>query len=408
MYPTVNFGSAISDFNRSSTEYYIEVVDYMEGASDLNSAILRLNTELLAGNGPDLIYFFGLSPYAYANKGYLENLYAWMEADPELDRSRLWGLEALETDGALYTAMSGFTLNTLVCLEDGPVTESSWDLQAFQSLGESCEDGRPMICNVPRNSFLSTALTTALPALLSPETASCQFETDWFIAILEEAARMPEQPAAADNTTVDEVPAWLREGRSLLLQADLCSPRDLATLEAAVGQPLSLVGWSTGDGSPGSVLEPDVQLGMSVHGRNKAGAWAFLRYLLFDEEQQYKVSLQEIPVLREAFDTAAQALLHPFSEFDPEDVIPGESGGFFVDGVFYDLTYDPTPLITQRQYDMTVAAVESARFVQDTANPLWAIVSQEAEKMFAEGFSAADTARNIQSRAALYMSEQFS
>ena len=80
--------SKIIDFNKSSDKYRIEIKDYSEfnTADDYQAGLTKLNTEIAAGNVPDILNVSGLPIQQYSAKGLLEDLYPYIDADEELNR----------------------------------------------------------------------------------------------------------------------------------------------------------------------------------------------------------------------------------------------------------------------------------------------------------------------------------
>ncbi len=78
----------IQRFNKCNTTCRIEAKDYSGGdLHNIEAAKTRLNTELLAGTVPDILYLSGgVSGAALAKKGVLEDLYPMLDADEGLSR----------------------------------------------------------------------------------------------------------------------------------------------------------------------------------------------------------------------------------------------------------------------------------------------------------------------------------
>lgn len=103
---------AIDAFNRTHEDVQIEVRDYLDAEG--NGDKTRLLTEIISGKGPDIIdmgssrdAFTTLLPYQrMAWAGYWENLWPYIDNDPELGRDALLEppLKAAEVEGGLYIA----------------------------------------------------------------------------------------------------------------------------------------------------------------------------------------------------------------------------------------------------------------------------------------------------------------
>ena len=113
---------------RSPTTLSAQVRDYFDdGDSSGRSGKERLLTEIGAGKIPDIIdlgrgssYYISVLPYeSLVHKGILEDLWPYIENDPELGREGVLEapLKAAEVDGGLYTIFSKVGINTLVGAE---------------------------------------------------------------------------------------------------------------------------------------------------------------------------------------------------------------------------------------------------------------------------------------------------
>ena len=99
----------IVKFNRSNDKYRIEVVDYSEYNNEENgydAGLTKLNTEIMAGNIPDILDISSVNYVQLASKGLIEDLYPYIDADEELNREDFFEnvLAAMEVDGKLYAA----------------------------------------------------------------------------------------------------------------------------------------------------------------------------------------------------------------------------------------------------------------------------------------------------------------
>ena len=103
--------AAVADFNSTSKSCFISVTEYMPQGSGYDTELqeqagLRMVTALMAGKVPDIILLSGqdLPIRRMEAQGMLEDLWPYIDADPELGRDALMTrpLEALEYEGGLY------------------------------------------------------------------------------------------------------------------------------------------------------------------------------------------------------------------------------------------------------------------------------------------------------------------
>jgi hypothetical protein len=84
--------------------------------------------------------------------------------------------------------------------------------------------------------------------------------------------------------------------------------------------------------------------------KNAEGAWEFIKYVISDSELQEEISATAFPIIQKNSDQQIEVLLHPFAEFkECGNHIIDDNGGFYADGVYYDIPYDTTPLIDEKQ-----------------------------------------------------------
>lgn len=74
---------AVDRFNRTHDDVQILVKDYYGSAEDRGKNYERLLSEMAAGQVPDIIDLAGFSYHQMVRKGYLEDLWPYIENDPD-------------------------------------------------------------------------------------------------------------------------------------------------------------------------------------------------------------------------------------------------------------------------------------------------------------------------------------
>ncbi len=352
---------AVTAFNNSQDAYRVVLKDYSydeQTGAYLDyydtAGLAQLGLDIASGEGPDILALDAAPVYQYIKDGLLEDLYPYIDADPDIGREDLDGtlLAALETEGALYELAPVAQLRTLIAAPgalDG--VELAWsallerfDQDAFAGEGGSglleagvCGDGSPFV---------------------DWEKGVCDFENDEFLALLA-LAKGAEQPAESG-------------GAALLVRSVFGG----AALAQNAGE-LGLAGQVPAlRGLPGRegeryLLSPLMDFGILAQSEHKDGAWAFLRTLLTEPNGMWLghflakdagadapapegLSAEELAQLDQAADAAFSA-----------------AGGVF-------------------HRDMYVAA----------------ILREETAPYFAGQAGAEDAASAIQNRVSLYLSER--
>ncbi len=112
----INMKQAIRDYQKQNTDVYVEYVIGMSGQDGMTreDAIRNLNTEILSGEGPDLLVLDGLPINSYMEKGILEDLspiFANQLKDKEYFENIL---NAYKKDDKLYAVPSRFSVPLLI------------------------------------------------------------------------------------------------------------------------------------------------------------------------------------------------------------------------------------------------------------------------------------------------------
>ena len=155
------------------------VVDYYR-----DNAYDRLCTELLAGDGPDVLNLYGLS--LPPDSPYLEDLYPYLDDDPDLSRDDLVPavLSSLEVDGALRSLPATFDVVTLSAKTADVGEANRWTLEEMRAAlarhpGQHLLPGEftrteflKWIADVSTGEFIDWASHTASCTWASPPTAS--------------------------------------------------------------------------------------------------------------------------------------------------------------------------------------------------------------------------------------------
>ena len=401
--------SRIIDFNRTNGKYRIEIRDYGQynTGDDGSAGLTRLNTEIGAGSVPDILDVRGLPIRQYGAKGLLEDLWPYIESDPDLGREALVEsvFRAAEQDGALYQIFDGFTIATAAGASQVVGDRTRWTmdelLAALQTMPQGCQisgEGNT------KGSMLELTVLRDLDRFVDWETGTCGFDSQEFI----DALRLCDAfPLDFDWSAVD----WedyqtdferVRGGKQMLYDGDLTCFEDLQMLDALFGGPAAFVGYPT-SGRCGSAFRVDrgQVMAMSSACKDKEGAWTFLRELLLPREDG-EDWFYRFPSNRRDFDAMAEKAMTQEMTLDengqevaaPHGGVAGE--GFSVD--FY--------AMTQEQLDRFMALCEAIDTVAEGGDGVAGVVREGTRAFFNGDESAEDAARQIQSRVKLYLGEQ--
>lgn len=76
---------SINEFNATNEKYQIVTEDYADAAASLDQARTVMQTKAMAGDGPDIISFEGISPLKWIGAGMLYNMDGLVAGDPDIN-----------------------------------------------------------------------------------------------------------------------------------------------------------------------------------------------------------------------------------------------------------------------------------------------------------------------------------
>ena len=403
----------ILDYNRASDKYRIVVRDYSEYNTDddYNAGMTKLNTEILSGNVPDMICTNQLPVAQYAAKGVLEELWQYIDADPDISRDELLTqpLEAMQTGDGLYQITDSFAISTAVGLGKVVNGYDKWTVDAAKdALTKLKPDATFFNVTYAKNDVLSQCVARSAGDFVDWQTGKCSFDSPEFLALLEFANSFPTEfnyETFDWNDYVDDI-TRIANGEQLIAPAYISSFDDLRYYSGALKGDVSYIGWPTGSGEGGTVYEPGVCLSMTTRCADKDAAWQFMRSMLSDTPSD----IWSFPVNRSLFDKAAEIAMTPEYETDDQgnyildengEKIESSQGGMSMGGEVVEFY-----AVTQEQYDQLLALMDQATATTSYDLNITNIITEAVGAYFAGEKSAQDAAAEINNRVGLYVAEQ--
>lgn len=437
-----NIRSQIAEFNKTNEDYTIYATSYSESndTSDYTAALTKFNNEILAGNVPDILLISSGMPYnSYASKGLFADLYEFMDKDDVYNRDAFMPnvLKAMEKDGKLYEITPSFTVQTYAAKKSlvGDATSLTMD-QANQILA-SMPEGATLTNDsqtMTASNFLSTAITFS--NFVDYTNATCNFDSPEFKAILETAKKYPAE-IDYDALYNDNPNYWMeqetacRENRALLYSVYF---NDFSiytnTRDAYFGEDISFVGFpgSGASNATGSVISTGSEIAVSSKSKYKDGAWEFIKLVLDNavgeqDSGNYGVAITSDASVAEAADEAVKRITSSYyglpvvksqlQALGQQATIPQtytDTDGTVqqVDNTYYvGNTEVKVNLITQDEVNMLIDYFSTVDTIARYDESLTDIINEEANAYFKGTKSVDEAASLIQSRASIYLSEQY-
>lgn len=292
---------SIKIFNRVQTDVQIEVRDY----SDENG-MQRLFTELALGQVPDIMEMHRLgegkdtawiqTPYQdrpagedwmpyrqMVQKGYLEDLWPYIEADPELGRDGVLmpPLKAAEINGGLYMLFSDVSITTMISPERVVGTRSGWTFdEMLETFSAMPEGSTIMRYNATREDMFSMLCAPLLDQYVDWETGQNSFDSQGFRDMMEFLSAFPAEfkTFLSQEEMEAEIVERILTGHQMLEAVTTAALWYLPGVDAFFGERATYVGYPTADGSLGSYFSlHGSKLAISSTCQNKDAAWDFMR-----------------------------------------------------------------------------------------------------------------------------------
>lgn len=416
--------TAVRDFNRRSTEYFITIRDYSGGLpftqDVMDQAITAMNLDIASGKMPDLLSMQDGVPFkSYAKKGLLLDLTPWLEEGIEL----LPQLQRAGTvDGKLLMICGSFAILTAAGNRDYLGDSSGWTVAEAIGMSDSLADGAEVFTSRTTRGTYMAWLSYYLEGFVDWENGTAGFDSEEFRDALALAASLPtEMPM--ENTADREI----MQGQALVNLTTIASIQHWQYQDLIYMGKLACPGFPTGD-RVGSLIYMQVPMAVSAASTCKEGAWAFLRSMLDESVQTAYTDL--FPSTRAAFENQmAEAMREPTPEEGYKTIYVFSNGGQYRDPTVYawegeDGEIQPRTVyywmddnysvireeimyaMSEDQRDKLMSLLDSAVRSSSYDQVIAGIVKEEAGALFAGQRDIKEVSQRIQARIELYMAEQ--
>jgi hypothetical protein len=353
---------AAANFQKLYPQYRIDIT-----AAESDEQTELALTELGAGKGYDMYLLYDTQWAQLDDAVFFEDLTRWMEADSTkpLERIRPSVLRQVQKNGGVYRLPGDYTILTYAAdPEQLPDCRPETVLRA-------CEQGDDTLYPFARNSDYSSQMAKRCAIdYVDAAQETCNFECDSFYAQL---ALLRRQQEALDALPKNLDVAATCDGLLyyyVILSADSIVYQPGRYVYPELKQYVYYAYPS--DYDSGCQLDFNSLLSINTKSEQKAGAWAFLSYLLSESYQQ---SMNYLPVS----DTVLQ---EQFAQLLAQEKI------------------------TQENIDTFYALVDHAQKPDYPTEPIEQIILEEMAAYLDGAIDEKTTAERIQSRVSLYLMEQ--
>lgn len=398
---------AVTAFNKNSEDYHISVKTYGDG-DDEEDAVLRLQADIISGNGPDIIQLHDMRQTwpELAEKGAFEDLLPYLENGSLLTREELLEgvIHAYTYDGKLAAIPSVIQLQTYLGSTALVGEEMGWTIDDVIALADA-NPGAELIEGYNGIGILRFCLEYSMDGFIDWEQGTCHFDGEEFKRLLEFAKRYHD----VEDVSSDLVPSWrerVQNGELLLCFADFYEFSQPQRYEASFQGQFTAIGSPSSDGRPVCTLTGSDPLAISSKSDVKEGAWAFIESYVTTSRIS---GWMGFPTTRTRLDEMIEKETEYMTDADGNPVLD-EFGNYqtthptvvmFPDGTSY-----TKRIPTQREIDMIMDMIQVASlYGAGDQQILEDIIIEEVGAYFSGQKSVDEVADIIQRRAGIYVSE---
>ena len=312
------------------------MADEQDDSQDRADYISRVNTSLMSDGGADILAMDVLPFYKYADSRQLENLEAYMHTDPEFNKAdyRANILNAVKYKNGTWFVPMDYSFNYYAydsaLLTGGAAsgfgTGGKFTAEELIALAKPFFDGSSMIFNRldyasgPRPDMWSLMMEENYTSFVDIENKTANFDNGSFENLLESVKRYGEE-GLIRSAGKDATERFFFKPQNFVNLISLFT-RDLGMRMTgmaeggtmAVGDDDEIAGIEAS--SDGSVSFTYSQAyGINSNSKNKATAWAFIKFLL-SEEMQLNMNLRPtvLPISNSAREKRMETMLTSMME----------------------------------------------------------------------------------------------
>lgn len=378
----------IAKFNKQSDSYKV-VLRTPDAGEDWDDYRTRLQAELSAGRGPDLMSSSVINIRSGAKAGYLLDM---TEAVAPYKEQMLGAVQNVGVmDDTCFGVPYQCAVNTLVTSKSVVGDRTGWSMEeAMQCMEQS--HARAFIGRATEISlfYYMGLLSETNRDLIDWTSRTSHLDSPESVRLLEFATKYADYV----TTDMDEC-TKASDGEVLTMLLYLMSPDDMQLAAAVFQGEEAYIGYPAEDGKSGHLLYGST-LSVNQASPNTEGAMEFIEYLLSEEaqgwmaEQAVTARCSGFPVRKDAMEQIYRYL----QENDEEEEL----------NYCGDFVYQPMPL-SEEDISKLREIFETARPMGENAQEIYGIVAEELEEDNRGGRSAQQVLDIVQNRAQLYLDE---
>lgn len=418
-------GSVIR-FNKQNTGVRVTVRDYSQYNNEENEwkgAATQLNNDIITGNMPDIILLSSDLPVeSYFQSELFADLNKYID-DPEngIDCSQYLEnvIKASESNGRLNSMILSFSLYTLVAKEKFVGTESGWTFEDMMEAIRNMPEGMEAFLEYSRSEVLQNFFTYSMDSFVNWETGETYFNTPSFIEFMEFLSTCSETsfwkrmyPTDGQYEYNEELSKEYDEKYSLRFYNDysmfylteMSRFRSIMNIRTQfASSDITFIGFPTNDeNSNGATIVPQVELAISAQSLAKSEAWSFIKFVLNDKDYSESIWCFTPNLNRLEEQKAETKESYHYYEYTEDDLAWYKE---YYSEEYYNYMKERNKPFDDATLEQMMELLRGTTRVQRDDSSLRDIVNEELSAFFAGTRSAEETAKIIDSRARIYVSE---
>ena len=375
---------AVVDFNKQSDKY--QIVIRVCSSEEMDDYRNRIQAELSAGEGPDIIERSVLDLKAGAEKGYLLELTEYSEAFQETLFPAVAQLG--KVDGKYYGIPYEFNVQTLVANREVVGERQGWSLEELMQCMEQSGAKNAVAGMDGAFSYYYLGARTENPGFIDWENGVSHLNEGQGCELLEFVMRYSQTDGETGGSTYEQV----ADGESLTeVIYTLIPAMALSVSDSLQGREV-YIGFPTEDHSGGHCLTGSI-LEVNRNSADTEGALAFIEYLLSVEQQSYLADsmlygsgISDYPVRNDTLTELFDAFRRNAKEQEGEEN--------------YGVSY-----LTSEQYDALWEVLENAKLYDNDTEIVLDMLLEEGGAYRAGTKTAQQVMDVINNRVQLYLDE---
>lgn len=377
---TMELLDTIVRFNNTDPQYKIEVVPITYANEQERDRVL---IELATRSDLDLLDTSRLPDNAL-DSGLLADMLPMIDADDSISREDfIEPLFALMTkSGGLYEYTDKFTLLTMTTHAELFPGRENWTVENIEALIAAHPDMDPLWHSLDRDLITTLFCWAATAEFIDPDVGTCSFDSPAFVHWLELLKALPNGSQYSEEPKLMNICYDLASNAGHQEKYMMKGDYVVAGFPETQGTGSYYLKLGSSPNAWRGTMGENTRIGIMAVSGKQAGAWRFVRMLM---EGADEISLsQGIPVFKQSFERALDTRIS--DDFDERFQI-----GY--------LNAENAEELRQQVYSTTKLV--------DTDEGLIRILRDEISRYYGGQVTGEEAAKAIQSRASIYVSEQF-